>query len=186
MRDRRIAAAVLLATVACVSCALGETLSVALGDIAVIAGNVREQNVARVVLNVDVPEQVLNATVDFVELTFPAFLNDTSPAEVSVVAHTCQTAWKRDDVSWTRPWEHPGGDFDSLSRALFTALPGAKSPIVLNITQAVRDWQKGRGRHGLFLKRPDWEGGGFHGERERLRYALNSARVLFYYTPGQE
>jgi hypothetical protein len=168
------------------SSALGETLSVAPSDITVITGNVREQNVARVVLNVGVPEQVLRSRIDFAKLEIPAFLGDSGPNYVTVVAHACQTAWRNDDVSWTKPWEHAGGDFDSLSRARFTTLSGDKHPITLNITQAVRDWQKGRGKHGLFLKRPDAEGGGFMGERERLRDALNSARVKFYYTPIQK
>jgi hypothetical protein len=186
MKGRRIAAAVLLSAVACLSSALGDTLSVALGDIAVITGAFRNKNVGRIVLRIDVPEQVLNARVDFAKFEFPAFLCDTGPTHVTVVAHTCQTAWKRDDVSWTKPWKHAGGDFDSLSRALFTVLPGDKQPVVLNITPAVREWQKGRGKHGLFLKRPDAEGGGFFAERDRLRGALSSARVKFYFTPVQE
>lgn len=186
MKGRRIAAALLLAAVACLSSALGDTLSVALGDIAIITGTFRDKNVGRIVLRIDVPEQVLNARVDFAKLEFPAFLGDTGPTHVTVVAHPCQTAWKRDDVSWTKPWRHAGGDFDSLSRALFAVLPGDKQPIVLNITPAVREWQKGRGKHGLFLKRPDAEGGGFFAERDRLREALSSARVKFYFTPVQE
>jgi len=61
--------------IAGVTSALGETLSVGPSDIAVIAGNVSDNDVARIVLHVDVPEQVQSARIDFAELTFPAFLN---------------------------------------------------------------------------------------------------------------
>lgn len=186
MRARRVAAAMLLGTVACLSSALGETLSVGLSDIAVITGNVRNNNVARIVLHVDVPQQVQNARIDFAELTFPAFLSDTSQAAVTVVTHCAQTAWGRDKVTWTTPWKRHGGDFDSLSCAWYMALPGRKHPVVLDITKAVRGWQRGRDNDGLFLKRPDGEGDGFLGERERLRGALKSARVVFYFTQIQE
>jgi hypothetical protein len=168
------------------SSALGDTLSVALNDIAVITGTVRGKSVGRVVLRVPVPEQVLNARIDFAKLEFPAFLSDSSPAVVSVVVHDCLTPWQRAQVSWTVPWRRPGGDFDSLSRAWFIALPGDSHPAVLDITQTVRGWQQGKGRYGLFLKRPDAEGGGFLGERVRLREALAAARVKFYFTHVQD
>jgi hypothetical protein len=180
--------AALLAAVAFIgmSSARGETLSVALSDIAVITGDVRERNVGRIVLHVDIPDQVLRGRIDFAKLEFPAFLGDSSPTRMTVVAHTCRTSWKRDDVSWIRPWRQAGGDFDSLSRSRFTTQLGDKQPVVLNITQAVRGWQDGRGRHGLLLKRPDSEGGGFLAERDRVHDALNSARVKFYFTQVQE
>jgi hypothetical protein len=41
---------------------------------------------------VPLPEQVLDARIDFAKLEFPAFLSDSSPTAVSVVAHDCQTA----------------------------------------------------------------------------------------------
>jgi len=189
MRDRRRAAAtMLLAAVAFVgaSSALGDTLSVALDDIAVITGTFRDKTVGRIVLHVTVPDNVLDARIDFAKLEFPAFLTDTSPAEVSVVAHGCQTAWERTRVSWTVPWKRPGGDFDSLSRAWFATLPGDKHPVVLNITETIRGWQQGKGKHGLFLKRPDAEGGGFLDERDRLREVLDKARVKFYFTHEQD
>jgi hypothetical protein len=74
------------------SSALGDTLSVALDDFAVISGSIREKLVERVVLRVPLPEQVLDARIDFAKLEFPAFLSDSSPTAVSVVAHDCQTA----------------------------------------------------------------------------------------------
>ncbi|HTW91602.1 MAG TPA: DNRLRE domain-containing protein [bacterium] len=189
MRNGARAAAVLLlamTVVAGVGCALGETLSVTPGDVVVITGTVGEQNVARVVLRVDVPEQVQSARIDFTELTFPAFLGDTSPAVVTVAAHCAQTSWDGGGVTWSAPWSRPGGDFDSVACARYASLPGRTHPVVLDITKAVRDWQHGRNNYGLFLKRPDAEGGGFLGERDRLRTALNSARVKFYFTPVQQ
>ena len=167
------------------SSALGDTLSVALDDIAVISGAIRGKTVGRVVLRAPVPKPVLDARIDFAKLEFPAFLSDTSPTAVSVVAHDGQTSWERGEVSWTVPWKRPGGDFDSLSRAWFIALPGDKHPVVLDITETVRGWQQGKGRNGLFLKRPDAEGGGFREECDRLREALGKARVKFYFTHVQ-
>jgi len=164
---------------------LGETLSVALSDIAVITGDVGEQNVARVVLNVDVPGQVLNSRIDFAKLEFPAFLDDSGSVAVTVVARDCKTAWG-DGATWTAPWNRPGGDFDSLNRAWFAVLPGSEHLVVLDITRTIQGWQLGGGEYGLFLLRPDAEGGGFLGERDRLRTALNSARVKFYFMPIQQ
>jgi hypothetical protein len=91
-------------------------------------------------------------------------------------------------VSWTVPWKQRGGDFDSLSRAWFIALPGDSQPAVLDITETVRGWQQGKGRYGLFLKRPDAEGGGFKDKEEgvRLREALRKARVKYYFTHVQD
>ncbi|MCX6841345.1 MAG: hypothetical protein NTX53_03545 [candidate division WOR-3 bacterium] len=40
--------------------------------------------------------------------------------------------------------------------------------------------------YGLFLKRPDDEGGGFREEGDRLREALSKARVKFYFTHVQD
>jgi hypothetical protein len=168
------------------SSALGDTLSVALDDFAVISGSIREKPVSRVVLRAPVPKQVLDARIDFAKLEFPAFLSDSSPTAVSIVAHDGQTSWERGEVSWTVPWKRPGGDFDSLSRAWFIALPGDKHPVVLDITETVRGWQQGKGRHGLFLKRPDAEGGGFREEGDRLREALGKARVKFHFTHVQD
>ena len=167
------------------SSALGDTLSVALDDVAVIGGSIRGKSVGRVVLRAPVPKQVLDARIDFAKLEFPAFLSDTSRTAVSVVAHDGQTAWERGEVSWTVPWKRPGGDFDSLSQAWFIALPGDKRPVVLDITETVRGWQQGKGRNGLFLKRPDAEGGGFGEEGVSLREALRKARVKFYFTHVQ-
>jgi hypothetical protein len=187
VRDGTRAVVILLAIIAIagVNGALGETLSVGLSKLAVITGDVGEQNVARVVLNVDVPEQVLNAKIDFVELRFPTFTVDSGDAAVTVVARDCWTAWD-EEATWTAPWNRPGGDFDSLNRAWFAVLPGSGHPIVLDITRTVRGWLQGGGRYGLFLLRPGAEGGGFRGERDRLRTALNSARVKFYFTPMQQ
>jgi hypothetical protein len=168
------------------SSALGDTLSVALDDFAVISGSIREKPVSRVVLRAPVPKPVQDARIDFAKLEFPAFLSDTSRTAVSVVAHDGQTSWKRGEVSWTVPWKRPGGDFDSLSRAWFIALPGDKRPVVLDITESVRGWQQGKGQHGLFLKRPDGEGGGFREEGERLREVLGKARVKYYFTHVQD
>ena len=122
MKGRRTAAALLLAAVACLSSALGDTLSVALGDIAIITGTFRDKNVGRIVLRIDVPEQVLNARAHFAKLELSAFLSDSGPTRVTVVAHACQTEWKRDDVSWLAPGvyfyrlETPG--FRSVKKAV--------------------------------------------------------------------
>ena len=168
------------------SSALGDTLSVGLDDVAVISGTIRGKSVSRIVLRAPVPKPVLGARMDFAKLEFPAFVSDTSRTAVSIVAHDGQTAWEGRQVSWTVPWRRPGGDFDSLSRAWFIALPGDKHPVVLDITETVRNWQQGKGSYGLFLKRPDAEGGGFREEVARLREALGKARVKYYFTHVQD
>jgi hypothetical protein len=187
MRDGPRVAVLLLAIIAVagVSSALGETLSVGLSKLAVITGDVGEHNVARVVINVEVPEQVLDSKIDFAKLQFPVFTPDSGDAAVTAVARDCKTAWG-DGATWTVPWNRPGGDFDSLNRAWFAVLPGSEHPVVLDITRTIRGWQRGGGKYGLFLLRPDAEGGGFLGERDRIRTALNSARVKFYFTPTQQ
>jgi len=175
--------------------ALGDTLSSALDDFAVISGTIRGKSVSRHVAcsiqhtayrsDSRIPKCCILSTV-YSAGRFPAFLSDTSRTAVSVVAHDCQTAWEGRQVSWTVPWRRPGGDFDSLSRAWFIALPGDKHPVVLDITETVRNWQQGKGSYGLFLKRPDAEGGGFREEVARLREALGKARVKYYFTHVQD
>ena len=102
--------------------ALGDTLSSALDDFAVISGTIRGKSVSRQV--------------------------------VSSIQHTAYRS-----------------DSESLNTAfcLLSTLP-----------------QQGKGSYGLFLKRPDDEGGGFREEGERLREALGKARVKFYFTHVQD
>jgi len=166
--------------------AAGDTLSVPLGDFAYIAGEIREHTVGRPVAKLAVPARVMRSRIDFVKLELPAFLDNTVKKPVTVEVYDCMTGWERGRVSWTTPWREPGGDLDSICQARFTCLPGDDHPVVLDITETVRSWQKGRGQHGLFLKRPDKEGGGFKTEGLRLHEALSSARVKFYFTQMQE
>lgn len=165
--------------------AKADTLSVRLNQIAAISGTIRSQKRARVVFTFPVPERVLGSRIDFVKLEFPSVLRSDTNYRYTIEGYRITTRWEQRGVTWNSPWRIPGGDFDSIRISRFTTATSDSHPVVLDITNAVRDWQVNGNNFGLILKRPDYEGGGFWTEVQGLRQAFNSARVKFYFTPIQ-
>lgn len=166
--------------------AQADTLSVRLNQIAAISGTIKGQERARVVLSFPLPERVLGSRIDFVKLEFPAVLRTDTNYRYTIEGYRITTRWEERRVTWNSPWRRPGGDFDSSRICWFTTATSDSHPVVLDITNAVKDWQANGNNFGLLLKRPEYEGGGFWTEIEGLRGALNSARVKFYFVPIQE
>jgi hypothetical protein len=106
---------------------------------------------------------------------------------VTIDERRVTTSWDPSNVSWTSPWHTPGGggDFDSTDRSFYAALPGDTTPVRLDLTRHVRDWQADS-NYGFILMRPPYEGGGFGSEGALLRKAIRKARIKFYYTKIQE
>jgi hypothetical protein len=158
---------------------------VPLGASAYIAGPIRGETRGRALVTVALPSAVQAANIDFACLQIPSPLLTGEGGIVTVQAHTLTTAWDPSNVAWTMPWRAPGGDMDTVEAASFPTWAGDSHAIWLDITSCAKAWQAGRGAHGLILKRPTHEGGGFAGEGVRLRQAIASARIKYWFSAVQ-
>jgi len=171
-------AAILLLTIAAAS---GDTLSVPIGPVAAIAGPIRGQTRARVLISLPIPDDVFQSKIDFAMLQFPAFTITDTHDLVAMQVHRVTTAWDPAHVSWTAPWQNPGGDFDSACLAWYAISAGDDHPVGMDLTPCVKAWQSGAGNYGIILKRPNRQGGGFAVEASNLREVLRSARFKLYF-----
>lgn len=158
------------------------TLSIAVDTVRFIVGPVRGMQVGRFVFRVSVPQEVERSRVDFVRLELPAIQLGDTGSIVTLESFQATTPWDARSVTWTYPWQRPGGDYGAVGLSRFTTAAGDSHPIVLDITGCVRDWQERGFNFGVFLKRPDCEGGGFGPESLQVRQSLGSARIRFYFT----
>jgi len=179
-----LAAVLLLLPVAAVS--LADTLSVPLGTTAYIAGPIRGEPRGRALIAVALPRAVQTANIDFACLQIPSPLLTGQRSTVTVEAYALTTAWDPGNVTWTQPWRSPGGDMGLTPASEFPTWAGDSHAIWLDITSCARAWQTGRGAHGLILKRPAHEGGGFGAEGARLRQAMARARIKYWYSAVQQ
>lgn len=181
--DKGLAVALILLLAIAVS--LADTLSVPLGATAYITGPIRGESRGRALVAASLPPAVRAANIDFACLQIPSPLLANQRGIVTVEAHGLTTAWTPSNVTWTTPWQTPGGDMDSVEASDFPTWAGDSHAIWLDVTTCARAWQTGRGAHGLILKRPSHEGGGFAAEGARLRQAIASARIKYWYSAVQ-
>lgn len=166
--------------------AAADTLSVQLAAVATISGPAGGDQVSRALAGIEIPIQLNGAQVDaaFLVLPAPALAGPGEPLVIR--CHRLARPWQDDGVSWTEPWQQPGGDFDSTALATAVTWPEDESPLRFDITGPVRDWLDGAGCYGVILLRPEAEGGGFGPEAQAVADALGQASVKFYYTRPAE
>jgi hypothetical protein len=174
------AAQVLLLLATAVS--LADTLSVPLGPTAYVTGPIRGESRGRALIAVSLPSEVRAADIDFACIQIPSPLLTDQRGIVTVEAYALTTAWDPSSVTWTTPWRTPGGDMDSVEASEFPTWAGDSHAIWLDITSCARAWKAGRAAHGLVLRRPLREGGGFAAEGARLRQAIASARIKYWFS----
>jgi hypothetical protein len=185
MRQSGKGLAVVLLLLLAVAVTLADTLSVPLGATAYIAGPIRGETRGRALIAIALPSAVQAANIDFACLQIPSPLLTGDGGIVTVQAHTLTTDWDPSNVTWARPWRAPGGDVDTTLELSFPTWAGDSHAIWLDITSCAKAWQAGRGAHGLILKRPTHEGGGFAGEGAKLRQAIASARIKYWFSAVQ-
>jgi len=167
------------------STATADTMSIDIGEYAYIAGPVRGETRGRALLAFSLPQAVQQSRIDCAMLQCPSILIPDTGFTFAVDAYRVTTPWERNTARWDYPWRRPGGDFDSVRACRFPTATTDSHPIVLDITEVVKQWQSGRANCGLILKRPDYEGGGFSLEGLPLRQVLDHARVKFYFSHVQ-
>jgi len=185
MRHSAKGLAVVLLLLPAIAVTLADTLSVPLGTTAYIAGPIRGENRGRALIAVSLPRAVQIANIDFACLQIPSPLLTGDGGIVTIQAHTLTTAWDPSNVAWTRPWRAPGGDIDTTLESSFPTWAGDSHAVWLDITACAKAWQAGRGANGLILKRPSHEGGGFAVEGAKLRQAIASARIKYWFSVVQ-
>ena len=178
-------AAVMMLLLLAAAVSHADTLSVPLGATAYIAGPIRGETRGRALIAISLPEAVRRADIDFACLQIPSPLLTNLRGVVTVEASALTTAWTPSNVTWTSPWRTPGGDMDSIVASEFPTWAGDSHAIWLDITSCARAWKAGRGAHGLILKRPSHEGGGFAAEGARLRQAISQARTKYWFSAVQ-
>jgi hypothetical protein len=76
-----------------------------------------------------------------------------------ITAHSLQTGWQEEDVTWEHPWNAAGGDFDSEPIAEGSYALISAGQLELNFTgagvQLVEGWLQGQANNGLILKAAD-------------------------------
>uniref|UniRef100_A0A7C6A9G6 Uncharacterized protein n=1 Tax=candidate division WOR-3 bacterium TaxID=2052148 RepID=A0A7C6A9G6_UNCW3 len=102
--------------------------------------------------------------VDYAEILIPHFLTQGA---ITIEA-------------WRLRSENPD-DYDTTYHSRYVTDAEIRLPVILDITEFVKHWQKNGNNFGILLKRPHYEGGGFRGELQALRNALTNARVRVFF-----
>ena len=76
-----------------------------------------------------------------------------------ITAHSLQTGWQEEDITWEHPWNAAGGDFESEPIAEGSYALISANQLELNFTGAgvhlVEAWLQGQTNNGLILKAAD-------------------------------
>ena len=110
----------------------------------------------RVLLFFELPPEVMRSEVqvDFATLHCKAQVMDAAMGEIDVFPMTAQ--WKdASTISWSDPWNHPGGDYqeDFLPGNYSLRSEAGQKEVAIDITKIVQGWQKGNlSNKGLMLK----------------------------------
>ena len=94
------------------------------------------------------------------------------------------TAWRGRNPTWTTPWEHPGGDFESSSPATSIERGRAETTLRINVSDEVRSMVSGeKPAYGLALSVPAWRGEeGFTAAQRAVLGSLEGATLVVTYT----
>jgi len=139
-------------------------------------------NYNRILVLFNLPSNLVNKRIDYVEFSFPAFTRTDSIITIEALPITKE--WAANTVSWTFPWQKPGGDYDSLEGARYFLRLQDSKRVKLDITEIVKQWLTTH-NYGLILKRSKREGGSFKTEIRALRGVLSDV-VLKIYLPSRK
>jgi hypothetical protein len=151
-----------------------DTLSLPISRIAVITNN----TISRVLLRFDT-DTLSNVQVDYAEIVIPHFLTS---GKIAIEGYRLTTNWNPTTVRWNS-FIRPGGDYDTTSNTRYITSSSENYPIILNITEFIKNWLNSGNNYGILLKRPIYEGNGFTGNIQFLRNALMNAKVRIFYIP---
>jgi hypothetical protein len=107
-----------------------------------------------------------------------------SPEDLEIQPCAVTTSWTGRSVTWTTPWESPGGDLESSSPAITIEAGRAEDTIQVDVSDEVRSMVSGRRpAHGLALSVPLWRGeDGFSLSERTVLGSLEGATLVVTFT----
>jgi len=104
--------------------------------------------------------------------------------ELEIQPYAVTTAWRGRSATWTRPWQHPGGDFDASSPAISIEGGRAETSLRINVSDEIRSMVSGeKPAYGLALSVPAWRGEeGFTAAQRTVLGSLEGATLVVTYT----
>lgn len=159
---------------------LADTLSLPIGEFAVISGPIRGRTVSRVLIRFDL-SILQGKRVDYAEINIPNFLSEGA---LTFEGWRLTTNWNR-NVKW-QSFRRAGGDFDTTHKSHFRISAGLENSVILDITRQLKHWLSRGENYGLLFKRPYYENDGFGIEISRLREVIEQTRLKVYYTTPKE
>ena len=168
---------ILLAIVTAFSLTYADTLSLSISQIATISNN----GTNRILLRFNV-SSLNNNQVDYAEIVIPHFL---TTGKMVIEGYRLTTNWNPTTVNWNS-FNRPGGDYDTITRARYTTSASVNLPVILDITEFVKNWVNNGNNCGILLKRPYYEGNGFRNEVTLLRNTLANARIRIFFARLEE
>ena len=168
---------ILLAVVITFSLAYSDILSLPIGQITTISNN----GINRILLRFDI-NSLNNTQVDYAEIVIPHFLTS---GKIVIEGYRLTSSWNSVSVNWNS-FNRPGGDYDTITRTRYTTSASINLPVILDITEFVKNWLNNGSNYGILLKRPYYEGNGFRNEVTLLRNTLTNARIRIFFARLEE
>jgi hypothetical protein len=111
---------------------------------------------ARILVEFVLPEHLVGAEVDYAEMIVPLGIEARDNTCVGITATRLATEWNSDTVSWTDPWDSPGGDLGGrharVSVVKARGVGEAGRDVTIDLTDIVQNWANDpSGNHGLAI-----------------------------------
>ena len=154
-----------------------DVIELPISQVATITNN----NINRVLLRFDFTS-LNNTQVDYAEIVIPHFL---TAGKIVIEGYRLTSSWNSVSVNWNS-FNRPGGDYDTITRTRYTTSASINLPVILDITEFVKNWLNNGSNYGILLKRPYYEGNGFRNEVTLLRNTLTNARIRIFFARREE
>lgn len=164
------------------SLALQATLPV---DQTAVITNPSVETEKRVLVQYEVPDFLSSSEILYAQLRgYVDATLDRQQMALKVEAVPVHTEWTAGNVSWTSPWNTPGGDTDTGFGRSFLVGEG-RQQVRIDVTDLVRQWAAGdRVNLGVLVRASDSFGGTFCLPAEGAEFQAPVIRV--WYLPATE
>ncbi len=159
------------------SLSYADTLSLPISQVATISNN----GISRILLRFNT-NTLNNVQVDYAEIVIPHFLTS---GKMIIEGYRLTTNWNPSMINWNS-FNRPGGDYDTITHTRYTTSASVNLPVILDITEFVKNWLNNDNNFGILLKRPYYEGNGFRNEVTLLRNTLANARIRIFFARREE
>jgi len=107
---------------------------------------------ARALLSFTLPDDYIGKSVKSAKLYLPISITITDSSLANLAVWPVATAWTPENVSWTDPWNQPGGDVADSSYVLFATDDGSSRVIEIDISTIAAAWaQEWYPNYGLLV-----------------------------------